>query len=146
MDTPVTDSKYLFPTFLEDKKVFNLNQAYWRRMLTAIAREAGAEFHSYINHYDSRGRKEYDANPIFNALFPKLHKSIRIIQDLPEAGAPDIAAWTDQIELEEGQPIPELAIALALSRKTARQAQELMRKWVVKDLTPEEMKNVIREL
>ncbi|MCB0594774.1 MAG: hypothetical protein H6557_13900 [Lewinellaceae bacterium] len=52
------------------------------------------------------------ANPIFDAFFPSLHKAVRIIQDEPEAGAPDIATWMDTIELEEGQPpVPELVTA-----------------------------------
>ena len=50
--------------------------------------------------------------PIFDALFSSFHKAVRIIQDEPEAGAPDLAAWMDSIELEEGQlPVPKLATA-----------------------------------
>ena len=135
MENSLTHPKYLFPTFLEDKKVFNLAEAYWRRMITTIAQEANAPFHSYINHYDSKGRKEYDANPIFDAFFPSLHKAVRIIQDEPETDAPGLATWMDTITLNEGQPpVPELVIALALSRETAATARELIRKWVVEGL------------
>lgn len=145
MENSLTQPKYLFPTFLEDKKVFNLAEAYWRRMITAIAEEANAPFQPYINHHDSKGRKEYNANPIFDALFPSLHKAVRIIQDEPEAGAPDIATWMDTIELEEGQPpVPELVIALALSRESAAAARELIRQWVVEGFSEERMGEVIR--
>lgn len=144
MEKSLAQQRYLFASFLEDKKVFNLAEAYWRRMITAVAKEAGAPFHSYINHRDSKGRKEYDANPIFDAFFPSLHKAVRIIQDQPDADAPDLDAWMDSIELEEGQPpVPELVIALSLSRETAAAARELIRQWVVKGFSEEQMKEVI---
>ena len=145
MENSPTQSKYLFATFLEDKKVFNLAEAYWRRMIISIAKETGAPFKSYINHYDSTGRKEYDANPIFDALFPSLHKAIRIIQDQPETtDAPGLAAWIDSIELYEGQPpVPELVIALALTKETATAAREFIRQWLVEGLSEGKMKQVI---
>lgn len=131
MENSLKQPGYLFVTFMEDKKVFNLAEAYWRRMVSAIAREAGISFRSYINHHDSKGRKEYDANPIFDAFFPSLCKAIRIIQEKPGAGAPDIATWMDTIELNEDEPpVPELVIALALSRETAAAARQLIRQWV----------------
>ncbi|MCB0550777.1 MAG: hypothetical protein KDD19_24620 [Phaeodactylibacter sp.] len=113
-------------------------------MITAIAEEAGVPSHSYINHFDSKGRKEYDANPIFDAFFPSLYKAVRIIQEEPEAGAPDIAAWMDSIDLFEGKtPVPELVIALALSKETAADARELARQWIVERHSAAEMQQLI---
>lgn len=144
MDTMVTNPRYLFSTFLEDKKVFNLAEAYWRRLVRAVASEGELDFHSYLNHYDSQGRKEYHANPIFDAFFPGLSRAVRIIQEAPEADVPDIAAWVDTIELEEGAaPVPELVIALALSRDTSQIARRLIRSWIVQEPTPEAMRAVI---
>jgi len=80
---------------------------------------------------------------LLRGCFPKLHKAVRIIQEEPEPGAPDLGAWLDEIELEEGStPVPELVIALALSRETAAAARELIRKWVVEDVAREE---IVRE-
>ena len=85
------------------------------------------------------------ANPIFDAFFPSLHKAVRIIQDEPETDAPGLATWMDTITLNEGQPpVPELVIALALSRETAATARELIRKWVVEGFSEEQMGEVIR--
>jgi hypothetical protein len=137
-------NQYLFSDFLENKKVFNLAEAYWRRMVAAIARARGGSFRPYLNHLGADGRKEYDANPIFEAFFPELDKAVRIIQDRPEQGKMDISGWLDQLECEEGRPpTPELLLALALSRETAKIARQLLHRWIVEDCTPEEMKKDI---
>jgi hypothetical protein len=137
-------NQYLFSDFLENKKVFNLAEAYWRRMVTAIAQERGCSFRPYLNHLDAAGRKEYDANPIFEAFFPELNKAVRIIQDRPEQGKLDLSGWLDQLELEESHPpTPELVLALALSRETAEAARQLLRCWIVDDCSPAEMKKAI---
>lgn len=79
----------------------------------------------------------------FDAFFPSLHKAVRIIQDEPEADAPDIASWMDSIELfEDKPPVPELVLALALSKESAAAARELIRQWVVKGLSKEQMERV----
>lgn len=64
----------------------------------------------------------------FDAYFPKLHKAVRIIQEEPEPGVPDMGAWTDELELKETATVPELVIAIALSRETATAARKLIRK------------------
>jgi len=136
--------RYAFSDFLENKKVFNLAEAYWRRIVTAIAQERGCSFRPYLNHLGADGRKEYDANPIFEAFFPELNKAVRIIQDRPQQGKMDISGWLDQLECEEGRPpTPELVLALALSRETAKAARQLLHRWIVDDCTPQEIKKEI---
>ena len=125
-----------YPSFLDNKRVYNLNQAYWRRLLTDLIKDTDLSFQPYLNPTGANGNKEYDGNPIFNAYFPDLDKAIRIIQDTPEEGTVDLSTWMDQIELEEGQPpVPELVIAVTLSRETSEKAQELMRQWIITDPT-----------
>lgn len=134
----------LYPTFLENKRVYNLNQAYWRRLLTDIIKDTDLSFQSYLNPLGANGQKEYDGNPIFDAYFPSLSKAIRIIQDVPEDDSNDLSAWIDHIELEEGKPaIPELVIAVTLTQDTASQAQELIRQWIVADVSVVEMKEIL---
>lgn len=143
METAIEKSKYLFSLFLENKKIYNLSQAYWGRMVRSIAQEEGLSFQHYLNPYDGAGRKEYDANPIFDAYFPALRKAVRIIQDTPEEGAPDITAWINYFEIEEDQPeMPELVIAIALSQESAGTARELLGKWLLEGLSGEEMEKV----
>lgn len=134
----------LYPSFLDNKRVYNLNQAYWRRLLSDLIKDTDLSFQPYLNTISANGNKEYDGNPIFNAYFPTLNKAIRVIQDTPEEGAADLSTWMDQIELEEGQPpIQELVIAVTLSRETAAQAQELMHQWIVERRTVREMEEQV---
>lgn len=137
----------LYPSFLENKRVYNLNQAYWRRLLTDLIKDTDLSFQPYLNPLGPDSTREYDGNPIFNAYFPRLTKAIRIIQDSPEDGAADLSAWLDQIELEESQaPVTELVIAVTLSRKTSAQARELLQQWIVEGCTNKEMQEVIKGL
>ncbi|MCB0558605.1 MAG: hypothetical protein KDD09_06660 [Phaeodactylibacter sp.] len=109
-------------------------------MVKAVAREKSLPFQPYLNPYDGAGKKEYDANPIFDAYFPTLQKAVRIIQDTPEEGAPDITAWINYFEIEDDQPeTPELVIAIALSQDSAETARELLRKWLLEGLSKENM-------
>jgi hypothetical protein len=124
------NDKYLFVGFLEDKRLYNLTAAYWHRMVYRIAKERQLNFQPYINLYDSMGQKEYDANPIFSAFFPILNKAVRIIQDEPEAEAPDLTYWEDEIELKTGHQTKELVIAVALSVSSAEAAKRLIVDWL----------------
>ncbi|MCO6478804.1 MAG: hypothetical protein J5I94_19375, partial [Phaeodactylibacter sp.] len=112
-------------------------------MIRSVVQKKSLSFEHYLNPYDGAGQKEYDANPIFNAYFPALQKAVRIIQDTPEEGAPDITAWINYFEIEEDQPeTPELVIAIALSQDSAGTARELLRKWLLEGLSGEEMEKV----
>jgi hypothetical protein len=143
----MNSNKYLFSNFLEDKKVFNLAEAYWRRIVSGISGEKKIPFQSYLNHFDSEGKKEYDANPIYDAIFPTLSKALRIIQDTPEKDTSDITVWIDKFEPDEDVPVVhELVIALALSRETAEVARRLLRQWIIEDFSPQDMERAIEEI
>lgn len=47
-------TNYLFYSFLEDKKVYNLEQAYWGRLVRSVARKFAPEFFPicYISKLD----------------------------------------------------------------------------------------------
>lgn len=137
-------SKYLYASFLEDKRIYNLAQAWWGRLLTGLAAERKLEFRPYLNPRPASGRKEYDGNPICNAYFPSLDKAVRIIQEAPEEEQASLSAWLDTIEIHEtGAETPELVIALELSRTTASRARGLLLRWLVEDAEVGVMAEVI---
>lgn len=162
MAPEIKNNRLLFASFLENPRIYNLVEAYWRRLFHRLFSPEGLSFHSFYNTRYANGEKMYDANPIFNAYFPDRHKLVRIIQDIPDPGeVPVAAAWLDSFptpELDDNlkpnptdpekknQPIPELAIALSLTPGTARTAQQWLRKWIIEDYSPAVMKREIDEL
>lgn len=159
MDAEIKLNDLLFPSFLENHRIYNLAEAWWRRLFRRLFSSAGLSFASFYNSYYSTGEKIYGGNPIFNAYFPDRHKLVRIIQEIPEPGVePAVAAWLDSFPISElgddkkpqpanpeikNEPIPELVIALSLTRGTAHTAQKWLRKWVVEDLSLAEMQRMI---
>ncbi len=151
----------LFPTFLEDKNVYNLAEAWWRRLVQSIADEAGLTFQPFYTKRYGSGEKIYDGNPIFDAYFPQRHKLIRILQELPDPNDPGepFTAWIDHwpvTEMDEKQKphpadpakldesIPELVIALELTEATAERARAVIRRWVVEDAPASEMEQYLQ--
>jgi hypothetical protein len=159
MDAEIKRDDLLFPSFLENRRIYNLAEAWWRRLFRKLFSSADLSFHTFYNNRYVSGEKIYGGNPIFNAYFPDRHKLVRIIQEIPEPGAePAVAAWLDSFPTSElddarkpdptnpelkNEPIPELVIALSLTRGTAHMAQEWLRQWIVEDLSPAEMQRAI---
>ncbi|MDX1666930.1 MAG: hypothetical protein R3350_06865 [Saprospiraceae bacterium] len=160
MATEMTKDKPLYITFLEDRRVYNLVEAYWRRLFHGLFDEANFSFHPFYNKHFRNGQKEYDANPIFDAYFPARHKLVRILQEMPEPDAPPLTAWIDHwpaAEMDAAErprpddpekalmPIPELVIALSLSRETAALTRCFLKQWILEDFNAEEMEKAIEE-
>lgn len=120
----------LYAKFLEDKRVYNLARASWKRFFDKLAKEMGVSYVSYINQYQG-GKPEYDGNPIFSAYVPALNRAVRIIQVAPGEGGEEITSWVDTIVLHEGQPeVEELVLDMVLSRTAREQAGELVKRWL----------------
>lgn len=68
-------AKLLYANFLDNKKVYNLAQAHWSKLLNSILKEHAYTFNPYINQIQN-GQKEYDGNPIFSAYIPQIERAI----------------------------------------------------------------------
>ena len=129
-------AEFLYADFLNDKRVYNLAQGSWKRLLNSLLKEHAYTYTPYINQVQN-GQKEYDGNPIFSAFIPEIKRAIRIIQVAPEEDGDDISAWIDDIELNgktKAQKTPELVLDLKLSKKAKSIAKNLIAKWVVNQL------------
>lgn len=161
MGNTISSSDILFPTFLENQRVYNLAEAYWRRFFHRLFDPGGIPFREFYNKHFANGQKEYDANPIFDAYFPQQHKLVRIIQFFPEPGELSLSGWIDHFpaaELDEDQqpepvdasrkndPIPELVLSLAMTRKAMAQVEGLLQNWVLEDVGESEMDRFLEEL
>lgn len=161
MGNALSSSDILFPTFLEDQRVYNLAEAYWRRLFHRLFGEKGVPFLEFYSKHFANGQKEYDANPIFDAYFPQQHKLVRIIQFFPEPGDMGLTGWIDHFpaaELDEDRqpeptdvsrkndPIPELVLSLAMTRKVMARMEGLLQYWILEDVGVGEMKQYLEEL
>ncbi len=152
--------KYLFIKTTEDKRIYNLNQGYWKRKLQSRLKEKFSEENVLFKNIDAEGKKIYDANPIFTFIDYQKTKAIRIIQDdikQIEQGNIEmekylISAWIDKISIYESdnidsseKDVSELVIALFLTRNTVEKTMKLILKWLKNDLTNENIDRIINE-
>jgi hypothetical protein len=98
-----------------------------------------------LNTNFANGTAFFDGNPIFQALFEKENKAIRIIQEEPESHEVEISAWLNQIEIKE-DTITELVIALELSKESQKIAEDLIKAWIVRNVSTIEMQSLIDNL
>lgn len=137
---------HLYSNFLQDKKIYNLAQAYWGRLFSKIAQQYDLRLVPYLNDQSGNGQKEYDGNPIFNALEPSLNRAVRIIQIEPEGEQLDISAWLDTIELfESAPPVQELVIDTVLSKESYAIARKFIGAWLGKQMNQTEMEQLMAE-
>lgn len=153
--------KYLFEKFGEDKRIYNLNQGYWKRKLQSRLRLKFSEENTLFKNVDSKGKKIYDANPIFTFVSYDRTKAIRIIQD-------DIKLLQDNINFSEKDLIDawiddafdsesyssndklyktkELVIALFLTKETVEKTMKLIVRWITtEDFNSQVIEQVLNE-
>lgn len=145
------EQKILFDKYSEDKRVYNLNQGYWKRKLQSRLQIKLTKETEIFKNSDAKGKKIYDANPIFTFVNDNKTKAIRIIQDdikilqnsLEEDEKYLISAWLDDIYYDNERRIPELVIALFLTKETVDKAMNLVYLWINGDLTNERIKTIL---
>ena len=161
MENAISTNDITFSTFLENQRVYNLAEAYWRRFFQRLFGQQDVPFQGFYNKHFGNGQKIYDANPIFDAYFPLQHKLVRIIQYFPEPNDLFLTGWVDYFpsdELDDDQkpqptnlsrkddPIPELVISLAMTKKALLQVKELLEQWILEDIGREEMEQALKAL
>jgi hypothetical protein len=152
--------KYLFEKFAEDRRIYNLNQGYWKRLFQSRLSEIITSENTLFRNVDSTGSKIYDANPIFTYINHQRTKAIRIIQDdirLFERESVTrerflISAWLDKISIDEDhsldQPekrVNELVIALFITKTSVAKAMDLVVMWLDGELTTDIIDEIINE-
>lgn len=121
--------QFLYKDFLEDKRIYNLNVAYWRRYIRKVSNNREDVVFDWMNTSFGNGTHFYDGNPIVTVLLKNDRKAMRIIQEEPETDEIQIGAWLGEIEYE-GIPYTELTISLELSKETKQIAQKLINSWI----------------
>lgn len=135
-------NKHLYCNFLNDKRVYNLNRGYWKKMLSDLGKDMSIPMY---NEHFSNGNLFYDGNPIISAHIPNLKKSIRIIQEAPETDEVEIGAWIENTEMQ-GENTPELVISLELSRESSKIAKKLMKGWLEENWTESQIDIMLEKI
>ena len=138
-------TKVLYKDFLDNKRVYNLAQASWRRLLNSLLKDFGYTHAPYLNDLVD-GKKEYDGNPIFNAYIPEIKRAIRIIQVSPQEEGEDISAWIDDIELKQKsrtKKTKELVLDIKLSKEARSIATEIIKEWIQKQIDTSYIDNLL---
>ncbi|WP_445954911.1 hypothetical protein [Yeosuana sp.] len=153
------ETKYLFEKSSEDKRIYNLNQGYWKRKLQSRLKEKFSNENILFRNVDGKGNKIYDANPIFTFINYSKTKAIRIIQDDVKLidnsqiyfDSYMISAWFDKIQFYESEKqinkdgIDELVIALFLTRKTVDKTMDLIFEWLNDNLDENKLNLIMKE-
>lgn len=157
MEAQINNEPLLFPTFLENRSVYNLAEAYWRRVFRQLFQPQGTAFQSFYN----QANKDFSGNPIIVAYFPKQHKLVRIIQVVPGPDDLRFDAWIDTLEVKELEPnqrptptlpelalmpVPELVIHLGMTKTTVHLTIRLLRQWIMEDVSAQTMKGSIDQI
>lgn len=137
----------LYSDFLENKRVYNLARASWKRFFDQLAEQQHFTYQPYLNEKQN-GQLEYDGNPIFNAFLPTLHRAIRIVQVANNGSENiDFSSWIDTIQWDENlPPVEELVIDMVLSKESKALAALLIEKWCLKQHSKAEMVQFIEKI
>lgn len=134
---------YIYKKFLDDKKVYEKNEVFWKSLIKKLLQPENIVFDEYIATDDGYGNKFYDGNPITNFKVDKLNKCVRIIQEEPEESSIQLSARIEDTELSNGDKFQELTIHLELTTETVFIAIDLINAWILNDLTTFRMKRYI---
>lgn len=138
--------KILFENFLTDKRVYHLNQNFWKNSVRNALNKKKVKSENWLKNEYANGQKIYDGNPIYSMLLNS-QRAVRIIQEEPECKSPEISAWVKTIEDDQQNITQELVIVLELSNKTKQVALDFINNWADNNTKPSEMEELIsREL
>ena len=126
--------KHLFKNFLEDKRVYALNEHYYQNLFREVLNGKAKPFY---NSAFKNGEKFYNANPIFSTQYGS--RIVRIIQKEPSAH-PRLRAYPDKFDDTD-----ELVIVLELTDRFVPVVRSLARQWLVEMLPKEEMQTLFSE-
>jgi hypothetical protein len=128
--------KYLFKDFLHDKKVYNLNEVFYKRLLKSVT---GADPLPFFKAKYGNGKKIY-GDHIFSTKFND--RILQIIQREPSVDQPPLKAyvkkWDNQYDM--------LVLSVQLSEEIKPALKRIIEAWLVEKVSPEEVKRMVPDL
>ena len=123
----------LFPTFLEDRRVYNLNEAFYRRLIKAVT---GSEAAHFFHPTYANGQKIYDSH-----IFSTRHKDriLQVIQRKPDSEYPVLLArhkkWDGEYDM--------LVLTLELSDVIKPVLKKVIKAWLVDGVAFNEISSML---
>lgn len=124
--------KHLFQNFLHDRRVYRLNEQYYRNLFGKLLNKDIAPF--YTTNFQN-GEPFFNANPIFSGVHEG--RIVRVIQK-EASSQPRMRAWLDQFE-----EMDELVLSLELTDEHLPAIRRLAQQWWVEKLSKEEIKKAL---
>lgn len=124
--------KHLFQNFLHDRRVYRLNEQYYRNLFGKLLNKEIAPF--YTTTFQN-GESFFNANPIFSGLHEG--RIVRVIQK-EASSQPRLKVWLDQFE-----EMDELVLSLELTDEHLPTIRKLAQQWWVEKLSKEEIKKTL---
>lgn len=131
---------------MEDKTVYQKNSRYWDNIISSMLMAENHTIEPYINTTDGCGNEMMDGNPIYHFKESQLNKCVRIVQEEGTNKTILFSAWIKEVELDENERADELVIALELTMETTLPAVDLIKAWILRDLTKYRMKKYIQSV
>ncbi|WP_027002760.1 hypothetical protein [Hugenholtzia roseola] len=125
----MTNEKPLFRTFLQSPQQYGRLEAWWKKQFVAYFPDCPDCKINWHKAQYANGTPLRDGNPIFTVYIPKIGKNIRIVQEaLEDEQDIHLDTWTDK-KYYQDKLVPELVIALTLTKETAKEAFACMAEW-----------------
>ena len=128
--------RHLYKNFLQDQRIYNLNEAFYKRLVKEITGGEATHFFqpSYVN-----GRKIYDDH-----IFSTRHKDrlIQIIQRKPDSALPVLRAFHKKWDGEYDM----LVLTLELSDAVKPILKKVIKAWLVERVAFDEVKLMLPRL
>lgn len=125
--------KHLFQNFLQDRRVYRLNEQYYNNL---FSRMLNKEVSPFYNTTFGNGDPFFDGNPIFSALHGG--RIVRIIQH-EASTTPRLKVWLDEFDGKQ-----ELVLSTELTDEFLQRIRHLIQQWWIEKAAKEEMEKVIR--
>ena len=125
--------RHLFPRFLDDPTEYARAEAYWRALwdeLVWFEGQAQEWQYPWLKTAYANGTPFQDGDPIFSAWSPSRKLGVRVIQNEPGAGEPELTYWHDVVGDQWSGEVQTLVISCILSGQTAALARDLISYWV----------------
>lgn len=127
--------KHLYSDFLKDKKVYNLNEAFYKRLLKAVT---GSQPEHYFKKVYGNGQKIYDDH-IFSTMYND--RILQVIQLEPVSEQPFLKArvqkWDNQLDM--------LVLSLELSDAVKPDLEKIIRAWLVEGIASKKINELIEK-